>query len=54
MRNEREYSTSDFGIQKEHLENQAVGGRNETALDNTDRKFRSNCRDMIKDSRMLL
>lgn len=27
---------------------------NETALDNTDRKFRSNCRDMIKDSRMLL
>lgn len=31
MRNEREYSTSDFGIQKEHLENQAVGGRNETA-----------------------
>lgn len=27
---------------------------NETALDNTNRKFRSNCRDMIKDSRMFL
>lgn len=26
----------------------------QTALDNTDRKCRSNCRDMIKDSRMFL
>lgn len=34
-------------IKLEELENQ-------TALDNTDRKCRSNCRDMIKDSRMFL
>lgn len=27
---------------------------NQTAVDNTDRKCRSNCRDMIKDSRMFL